>query len=60
MADEKTAKTGELIRCSNLKCRQLIYASDLKLNGAMCPYCGETAWEIKCLLGTKLSWKHSI
>jgi hypothetical protein len=37
MADDKMTKTGQLIRCSNEECRQLIYASDLKGNGGKCP-----------------------
>jgi transcription initiation factor IIE alpha subunit len=45
MADERATQTGQLIMCSNEKCRQLTYASDLKENGGKCPYCGEQVWE---------------
>jgi acetyl-CoA carboxylase beta subunit len=45
MADERLTKTGQLIRCSNEECRQLVYASDLKQNAGKCPHCGEQIWE---------------
>lgn len=45
MADDRATKTEQLTRCSNEKCRQLIYASDLKQNDGKCPYCAKQVWE---------------
>lgn len=45
MTDDKAANTGQLMRSSNEKCRQLTYASVLKQKKAKCPYCGKQVWE---------------